>query len=259
MTTMTAVPALKNAWTLAFTATADSKIRIFNVSNSLPLLVRAGATVAVDDAASSPSQRCETLCDIELDLSGGDKIFIRPIGSDDGACLVVLLDSLKAQTTSMISVPAKSAITRPADVTAYAAGDLIANSTTVGSVTPFSWTGATLTGSGGSGIITDLIVDVGGSNVLLGRAHFFRAAPTVTNGDNGALLITSWDADAYIGYIDFATDMSLNGGQAAYASSSVTYSLPSGDTIFGLLEARGTWTPPNAGAIRIKPKFRRLA
>jgi hypothetical protein len=85
--------------------------------------------------------------------------------------------------TTTIANPT-STLTRPADTTAYAQNDLIASSATAGSVVVPSFAI-----TGGSAIIPRLRLF---TNVTTGwdaaviRVRLFTAAPTYTNGDNGA-------------------------------------------------------------------------
>lgn len=76
--------------------------------------------------------------------------------------------------------------TRPADTTAYAQNDVVANSTTAGSVVPLKFAipwkrscivrGCSIRKSDGA--------DVANATFIL---HLYRNSPTLANGDNGAL------------------------------------------------------------------------
>lgn len=136
--------------------------------------------------------------------------------------------------------------TRPADTTTYASGDLIANSTTAGSVVPLQVAAARVAaGSFGINRIRMRKTGNGVANALF-RVHLFSAAPTVANGDNGVLL-TSGSAN-YIGSVD--VDMTrvnvFNDGAAAQADCGFVVALASGQNIWALIEARGAYAPGNA-------------
>jgi hypothetical protein len=76
-----------------------------------------------------------------------------------------------------------SSFTRPNDTTAYAAGDLVANSATAGSVTPLSW------GTSGSRPFDAPAIRLHktGATGATFRIYLFSASPTVsTTGDNGS-------------------------------------------------------------------------
>lgn len=145
-------------------------------------------------------------------------------------------------------------ITRPADTTAYASGDLVANSTTAGSVTPFRFTGA----ARNVGAKTEIMrASLQVSQALLAngtfRLHLFSKAPTVTGGDNAALDVAS-NLAAYIGWFEIALSI-IGTGQGAYGVSSpvatgaaghaVRYDTANAD-LWGLLEARAAYVPTSA-------------
>lgn len=136
--------------------------------------------------------------------------------------------------------------TRPANTTAYASGDLVANSTTAGSVSPLSFTLGNSAGTGQFRLsrVRLLKTDPGVTNAAF-RLHLYEASPTVTNGDNGAWL--SNKAANWLGAIDitsmtaFSDGAAGNGATAAGAEMFIRMS--AGKTIYGLLEARGAYTP----------------
>lgn len=139
-------------------------------------------------------------------------------------------------------------ITRPNDVTAYASGDLVANNTTAGSVTPFTFYTST-TKAGGMKIWRARLDKSGAvaTNATF-RLHLYESAPTVTNGDNGAWLSTS---SGYIGSIDIdastKTFSAGSSGSGVYTSNSVFAPLlvvaSQTGVFYGLLEARAAYTP----------------
>lgn len=144
--------------------------------------------------------------------------------------------------------------TRPSDTTAYASGDLVANSTTAGSVAPLVFD---------LGVSEGLIraVKFKTSNATLSsgstfRLHLWSQAPTVTGGDNaqvfavGAGLATS---AGYLGYIDCTADVWFSDGSEGHGSPDpdIHFDLGDGTTVYGLLEARGAITPASAAAITV--------
>lgn len=143
-----------------------------------------------------------------------------------------------------------ASFTRPADTTAYASGDLVANSTTAGSVTPMTFTIARLA-AGSVTIRKGRLRKTGTSTTNAGfRLHLYTVSPTVTNGDNGVWL--SNQSASYIGAIDFSSSNALafsdgagiNG--APLIGSDINIKLASGQNLFGLLEARAAYTPASA-------------
>lgn len=129
--------------------------------------------------------------------------------------------------------------TRPADTTAYASGDLAANSTTAGSVVAMSL----LVGAGIYQIrrVRLLKNGTGVTNAAF-RAHFYGSAPTAANGDNSAWS-TSKAAD-YFGSVDVTVDKAFTDGAAGQATTEINCAVTG--TIYALLEARGAYTPASA-------------
>ena len=148
-----------------------------------------------------------------------------------------------------------SNFTRPADTTAYAVGDLVANSTTNTSVTPLSWTITRV--AAGSVMIRRIRLKKSGTSTTNAsfRLHLYRTTPaTITNGDNGAWSTTYSD---YIGAFDVTCDRAFT--DAAHGSSGnplngtdICLKLASGSTIYGLLEARAAYTPGNAEVFTVE-------
>jgi hypothetical protein len=137
-------------------------------------------------------------------------------------------------------------ITRPADTTAYASGDLVANSTTAGSVAY----GALDVARKAAGSVQLIRLRLRKSNTSTTnasfRVHLYRSAPTFTNGDNGA-----WATNGianYLGYFDITMDIALSdGAQGIYNFTTFpTIKLASGTSISWALEARAAYTPANA-------------
>lgn len=171
----------------------------------------------------------------------------------------------QTKQTSLVSIPAGTSFTRPADTTAYAIGDLVANSTTAGSVVALTWTGATITGSGGSGEIAAVTVRADSAAATV-RVHFFTYAPTVSNGDNGNLVVSNFASTTssyYVGYFDVVLqpEATIAGGGILGQSvgGSIPYKLASADSLYALVEARTIFTPTSAGVYIVTPRLRRFS
>lgn len=155
----------------------------------------------------------------------------------------------------MIITPSYS-FTRPADTTQYAAGDLVANSTTAASVVPMSWSLQRLSGTGLIKGIR-LYKSAASATAAIFNVHLFTADPgTPTNGDNGAFAVAS--AANYLGEV--AIDMSTTGSpgtaylfkRSADLNIGVDMANPTG-VLYGLLEAgtAGTYTPASEEIFKI--------
>jgi hypothetical protein len=142
---------------------------------------------------------------------------------------------------------------RPADTTAYAAGDLVANSTTAGSVLPLSFTMQSNIIIGPFSLwrcrLRKSTTSVSNANF---RVHLYEASPTPANGDNGAY--TTDKAANYLGFIN--VDMTTTPGAkfndgavgigSASAGADFNVRLVSGTTVYALIEALAAYTPGNA-------------
>lgn len=137
--------------------------------------------------------------------------------------------------------------TRPSDTTAYASGDLVANSTTAGSVVPLTFN----VGKGGIRIVGIRLnksdeTDVTAATFTL---HFFGSSPTVANGDNGAI---SFSLSDKFGSVDLATMIAATDEAYAITNNGASilpgglYWYTSSGLIYGLIEAKGAYTPASA-------------
>ena len=147
--------------------------------------------------------------------------------------------------------------TRPADTTAYADGDLIANSTTAGSVTPLTFTTSRVVGQGTISAIRMYKSGPTATNFNV-TLHLFTASPTVTNGDNGAFAIST--ALHHIGSID--CDCTTGGVPGTVGLSKrftitngITFDLSAANSgerrLYGLLEANAAYTPVSGETLRV--------
>lgn len=148
-----------------------------------------------------------------------------------------------------IRIPTEVAagFTRPSDTTAYASGDLVANSTTAGSVVPIPFKVAR-TSLPFSTLDRVRLLKSGTSVTNASfRLHFYTTAPTPSNGDNGVWLTTQ---AGYLGAVDVTVDKAFSDGAAGIGAFGVGLKIPStrdtDGTVYGLLEARGAYTPISA-------------
>lgn len=145
-------------------------------------------------------------------------------------------------------------LTRPADTTAYASGDLVANSTTAGSVIP-------LTISLGVQPHTQCFIrrvsiltsSTSITNAAF-RVHFFKTSSiTPANGDNGAFSVSN--AANYIGSVNVTVDQAFTDGAfgvgAPTVGSEINF-ISSSEYIYALLEARGSYTPTSEGTFVVR-------
>lgn len=134
--------------------------------------------------------------------------------------------------------------TRPNDTTAYTIGDLVANSTTAGSVVPMSLT-ATNSFAVNQTRITRVRLSKTGTTPTNAnfRVHLYGGTPNAANGDNGAW--STSQAANYLGNIDVTAMLAFTDGctgvGAATAGSELL--LRYSGTLNALLEAKAAYTP----------------
>lgn len=142
----------------------------------------------------------------------------------------------------------QTSFTRPADTTAYTSADLVANSVTAGSVVPLSFT-IDPGGGGGNYFIRRARLKKSGTGVTNAsfRLHLYLSSPTAANGDNAAWSTTE---SAYIGSFDITIDKAFTDGAkgvgAPLVGSEVHFNIPPSGIVYGLVEARGAYTPTSA-------------
>jgi hypothetical protein len=139
---------------------------------------------------------------------------------------------------------------RPADTIPYASGDLVANSTVAGSVAPMSFAISRAAGKGG--MIRRARLRKSGTSITNAsfRLHLYSVSPVPANGDNGA-----WSTDGamnYVGSFDVTVDKAFTDGSAGNAVPLVGSEINfTADTYYGLLEARGAYTPASAETFEV--------
>jgi hypothetical protein len=176
-------------------------------------------------------------------------------------------DGHKQAVQTSFFTRASANFTRPADTTAYASGDLAANSTTAASVTALSWTAAeayTTQASAGFFIrAAKLKKSTTSVTNAAFRLHLYGTDPAastgIANGDNGAFSVN--DA-AYLGWFDFGAMVGHRNfavaRSAPAAGAEISHALSSGQTIYGLLEVRGAYTPGSAEVFTVELEVYRL-
>lgn len=151
----------------------------------------------------------------------------------------------------------RAGFTRPADTTAYAANDLVANSTTPGSVTPLTFAMPGLRGGIGAKLVSARILKSAASATLATFAlHFFGRAQVVTAGDNGAFQVVN--GTDYLGSL--AADMATLGSTHFSAGGlwklfqptlPLPLDLPAGN-VYAYLVAGAAYVPASAETFAVQ-------
>lgn len=179
-------------------------------------------------------------------------------GPINGIQTVILVDPSNtpiggSSSTGVVTVSGTTAVvggssTRPADTTAYASGDLVANSVTAGSVVPITVAAGRVVN--GTGMVRRVRLKKSGAVLTNAqfRVHLYKDTPTVTNGDNMAWLSTESN---YLGACDVTMDQAFSNAAKGIgvpnAGSDINFDCSSGTAnIFALIEARAAYTPASA-------------
>lgn len=143
-------------------------------------------------------------------------------------------------------------ITRPANTTAYTAGDVVGD--TGGSAI---LTLANAGPSGGYVIIQSASLIFSDTAVISGmgsfRLHFYTASPTAI-ADNAAFDLVAGDRAAYVGYIDLATPVDFGSSlytQVDYPGRVIKLSSDT-TSLFAQLETKGAYTPASASTVAVR-------
>lgn len=145
-------------------------------------------------------------------------------------------------------------ITRPANTTQYTAGDIIANSATAASVTPFTF--ADVCRESQVTRIERIRILKSGTSVTNAnfRVHFYSGDPGVpSNGDNGAFLtsVAKWIGSADVTCDRAGTDGAIGTG-LSLTNTPMTVKVGTNHILYALLEARGAYTPASGETFTIK-------
>lgn len=153
---------------------------------------------------------------------------------------------------AMIRVPivVAASFTRPSDTTAYASGDLVANSTTAASVVAIPLVVARNAGT--VALLRRIRLKKSGAVLTNAafRVHFYSTNPVATaptNGDNGAWVTIN---AGYLGSLDVTLDKAFIDAAQGTGVPSVNAEIPLvGDadgTVYALMEARAAYVPASA-------------
>lgn len=142
------------------------------------------------------------------------------------------------------------AFTRPANTTAYAQNDLVADNVTAGLVTPIIFPRSKLRGRT-SGKITNGSLEKSAASLTTADflLYLFNQAKTLTNGDNGAFVVNSWAG--YIGHLvlNFTTSpvdlppAGTAGTPARCRAIAKDLKFNATQNIYGYLVANSAYTP----------------
>lgn len=139
-----------------------------------------------------------------------------------------------------------ASFTRPVDTTAYAAKDVVSNSTSAPTVMTFSDIVAT---PGTGGVIKKATIFLNDDTIAKSfKLHLYHTAPTAQN-DNGAFALAYADRTKYIGSVTFSATAADGTGSAVFVKTDVSLEFvtaSSATAIYGILTAAEAITPSSA-------------
>lgn len=166
-------------------------------------------------------------------------------------------DSLFIKRNRTAGAVVTVAKTRPADTTAYASGDVIAESTSAGTIWTFPGVGR----EPGRGAFIDgvaLITSVSQTLKLDAELFLFDAAPAAQN-DNVAFAPNDTEMEACIGVIElYGAYFKQGSGNGVTAREGLAHRVVCSATatsIFGVLVARNAYVPASAEKLTLRLKL----
>jgi hypothetical protein len=228
------------------------------MADNVAITAGSGTSIAADDIGSVFYQRVKI--SIGADGSAAD------IAGDTGNGIdvdVTRLSALVAGEAFIGFVGSKQKVvstnfTRPANTTAYAAGDAVTNSTSAPVIMTFD---AVARANAGSGTVIGASLVDSANQTTKGQFELWLFDTTVTpDNDNAVFTPTDAECATLIGIVQF--NLPFVGDATAGAGGNVVYivnnlSIPfttgaSVDDIFGLLVVRNAYTPVSAGVFTVR-------
>lgn len=196
-------------------------------------------TVFTDDAAFTPGTSKVMMIGATLDDTLPDTV-----NEGDAGALRMTPD--RALYTAARPLTISTDITRPADITAYAANDALSDSTTAPTLGGFTFTSAA-SKSGGSGIITDLIVTSSNDPVTTLQGEIFLFNTAVTNiNDNAAFAVSDAEIKTCVGKIAFTLEDVGNNQFAHVQRVYLAYTCSGSANLRFLVRVKNAYTPASA-------------
>lgn len=148
---------------------------------------------------------------------------------------------------------ATTSITRPADTTAYAAGDAIANSTSAPTSGGFVFS-SIARASGKSGIMSDLVVTSSNpAGGLSGEVYIFDTSVTAVN-DNAAFGVSDAEIKTLVAKIPFTLSAGTSNSSAQVSNLAVGFEAVGGTNLYFLVRVTAVYTPISAEEITFRLK-----
>ncbi len=194
------------------------------------------------------------MSNIAVKDGAGSDVFMAALGAGTNADPFVTKH--QATVGGYTDTPSSATLTRPADSVAYAANDLIASSTTAGSVVVPNV--AVARNAAGSGLIRGGVLratQTSGLSACLMRIDLWSGAPTFVGGDNAAYAVAT-GAAAWLGAMNCTLQQFNDGAVASMlpeAGTEIGFKLASGQLIYWTLQTQSAFTPQSAVVFTFVP------
>jgi hypothetical protein len=232
-----------SAKTITFSTTVPAAItnimHVTNVTRGV-LYFQPQAGSAFSGTYSSPTLT------LSASTSGHSDSDVLLIVYDDGASSVPVTDNSSSLTVDGKAYLASVDITRPANTTAYSAGDVIGTGSGDAAIITLSTIGP----SGGYVMVQSIELVLGIASLPTGmtsfRVHFYNDKPAAA-ADNSVFDLASGDRAKYLGYVDLPTPVDL--GATLYTQADYSgrlLKLASATTaLYAEVQTVGGFTPAN--------------
>lgn len=169
---------------------------------------------------------------------------------------VVIASDQTAVPGSNFAATISATVTRPADTNAYVLGDVWSTSTSAPTVG-----GNVLTGmgraSGGSGIITDIVITNSQNAALQGELWIFDTTVTAVN-DNAAFALSDADVLKLVGVVPFLTTIQPSNGAAWVPALGLGYTCSGSANLIFLIKLTAAYTPISAEVFQVRCKIQQV-
>lgn len=217
------------------------------MADNIPVTAGSGTNVATDDIGGTHHQRVK----LSLGADGTANDAVAGAGAvGTGVQRVTLAsDDPAVAVLSRSVVTSSTSYTRPADTTAYAAGDAFSNSTSSPAVLTFT---NVVPASGKGAIIAsvDVVSSAAPSLPLQGVLHLFDTAPTAVN-DNAAWTVSDAQMLTHIAAIPFQC-RTIGANSHVHVDCAKAFTSVGGTSIFGLVEVTNAYTPASGEVLSFR-------
>lgn len=229
------------------------------MADNVAITAGSGTSVAADDIGSVFHQRVKL--SLGADGTAVDAIAGAGVVGTGVQRVTIATDDAVPVALAAIQATGKTcstSVTRPADTTAYAANDALSDSTSAPTSGGFTFTSAARQ-SGGTGIITDILVSSSADPATLLQGEIWIADQAMTNiNDNSAFAMADADVLNLVAVIPFALQTTVAGsGTNSYAHLTglgIGYTCVGSANLRFLIKVKNAYTPISAEVLQVRLK-----